>query len=237
MSEFEFCFADAALTARASGALWWASARTLCVADLHLGKSERIARRGGVLLPPYDTAETLDRLADEIARLVPARVICLGDSFDDGAAAEALGPADATRLTALMAGRDWVWITGNHDPGPVFLGGQHTAAVSLASLTFRHAAEPDAGPGEISGHYHPKVRLTIRGRTLVRSCFLVDARRLILPAFGAYTGGIWSDHPVFRAILDAPARAILTGNTCIAVPAPGLERRDEAPRPRRALKI
>ena len=117
MDEQDITLAGARLTARASGALWWPAERLLCVADLHLGKSERLARRGGTLLPPYETAETLDRLAAEIAALAPARVVCLGDSFDDCAAGAALAPADAARLTALMAGRDWIWIAGNHDPG------------------------------------------------------------------------------------------------------------------------
>lgn len=228
MTRHDFTFAGAALTARASGALWWQAARTLCVADLHLGKSERLARRGGALLPPYETAETLDRLAREISELAPARVVCLGDSFDDTGAAAALDAADAARLGALVAGRDWVWIAGNHDPVPIAPGGRHFAEFRAPPLTFRHAALPDAAPGEVSGHYHPKLRLTLKGRGLTRSCFLHDARRLILPAFGAYTGGLWTDHPALRALLQPPARAILTGTPCIALPAPGLA---EAPRP------
>ena len=206
------------LEARASGALWWEAERLLCVADLHLGKAERLARRGGPLLPPYETAETLDRLAAEIARLAPAAVVALGDSFDDGAAAEALGPADAERIAALAAGRDWIWIAGNHDPGPLALPGRHLAELRRGPLVFRHAARPDAAPGEISGHYHPKLRLAARGRAVTRACFLHDARRLIMPAFGAYAGGLRADHPALRALFSPPARAILTGAPCVAVP-------------------
>ena len=126
MDEQPVTLAGARLAARASGALWWPEERLLCVADLHLCKSERLARRGGPLLPPYETAETLERLADEIAALAPAGVVCLGDSFDDGAAGAALDAEDAARLMALMAGRDWIWIAGNHDPGPPPAGRRRT---------------------------------------------------------------------------------------------------------------
>jgi uncharacterized protein len=210
--------AGAALEARASGALWWPGERLLCVADLHLGRSERLARSGGALLPPYEIALTLDRLADEIAALAPVTVVCLGDSFDDTDAGEALAEADRSRLTALGAGRDWIWIAGNHDPAPLSLPGQHRAELHRGPLVFRHIARDDAEPGEVSGHYHPKVRLSARGRSVTRACFLHDARRVILPAFGAYTGGLRCDHPVLAALFAAPARAILTGSPCLAVP-------------------
>jgi DNA ligase-associated metallophosphoesterase len=214
----DFQLAGAALSAQASGALWWAAERLLCVADLHLGRSERLARRGGTLLPPYETAETLDRLATEMGRLAPACVVCLGDSVDDGAAADALDPSDVARLTALMAGRDWVWIAGNHDPGPLSLGGRHLAALHLAPLTFRHEAAADTAPGEVSGHVHPKVRLALRGASLTRACFLRDARRLVLPAFGAYTGGLGAGHPAVAALFGPGATAILTGEPCLSLP-------------------
>jgi DNA ligase-associated metallophosphoesterase len=218
MTEQPITLAGARLTARASGALWWPAERLVCVADLHLGRSERLARRGGALLPPYETAETLDRLAAEIAGLAPARVVCLGDSFDDCAAGAALGPEAAARLTALMAGRAWTWIAGNHDPAPLALGGSHRAELRLGPLTFRHQAEPGAAPGEVSGHYHPKLRLPVRGGAVTRPCFLFDAARLILPAFGAYTGGLRSDHPAFAALLAGDARAVLTGEPCLTLP-------------------
>jgi DNA ligase-associated metallophosphoesterase len=215
----------ARLEARASGALWWPAERLLCVADLHLGKSERTARRGGALLPPYETAETLDRLADEIGALAPARVVCLGDSFDDGASALALTEAETARLTALKAGRDWVWIAGNHDPGPLALAGRHLAELGLGPLTFRHAAAADPPPGEVSGHYHPKARIAGKGISASRRCFLADAIRVILPAFGAYTGGMACDHPALADLLAPDARVVLTGNPCAVVPLAALSRR------------
>jgi len=206
------------LIARGSGGLWWPDARLLTVADLHLGKAERLARRGGALLPPYETAATLDRLADEIVALRPVCVVCLGDSFDDDAAATGLCAADAARLTALMAGRDWIWIAGNHDPGPVELGGTHLAELARGPLVFRHAAAPHGGCGEISGHYHPKVRLAARGRAIVRPALLYDGRRAILPAFGAYTGGLWADDPALASLLAPDAFAVLTGRPCVRIP-------------------
>ena len=212
--------AGAPLEARASGALWWQAERLLCVADLHLGRSERLARRGGPLLPPYETAETLGRLAAEIAALAPVRVVCLGDSFDDGAAGTALATADAAALAALMAGRDWIWVAGNHDPLPLALAGRYLPELVLGPLAFRHAARPGTAPGEVSGHYHPKLRLPIGGRGVVRPCFLLDGRRLILPAFGAYTGGLFADSPALAALLGPGARAVLTGTPCLAVPLP-----------------
>ena len=210
--------AGARLVARASGALWWPDARLLAVADLHLCRSERLARRGGALLPPYETAATLDRLAAEIAALDPARVVCLGDSFDDCAAGAALSATDAARLTALIAGRDWTWVAGNHDPAPLALPGSHRAELALGPLVFRHEAARDAAPGEVSGHWHPKLRLPLGAGAVSRPCFLADRRRLILPAFGAYTGGLGADHPALAALLGAEAIAILTGEAAVAVP-------------------
>jgi len=210
--------AGARLTARASGALWWQAERLLCVADLHLCRSARLARRGGALLPPYETSETLDRLGDEIAALAPETVVCLGDSFDDCAAGEALAAADAARLGALMAGRDWVWIAGNHDPAPLPLGGRHADALAIGPLAFRHAARAGAPAGEVSGHYHPKLRLPVRGGGVTRRCFLADDVRLILPAFGAYTGGLDARNAALAALLRPEARAILTGTPSLAVP-------------------
>lgn len=213
-----------------SGALWWAAARLLAVSDLHLGKAERIARRGGTLLPPYDTAETLSRLETDIAATDPATVVCLGDSFDDDAAARALPPGAEDRLLRLMAGRRWVWIAGNHDPGPASLPGTHRACLSEGPLTFRHIAAPGA-TGEVSGHYHPRARLCLGGRALSRPCFLVDGARAILPAYGAYTGGLPSDAPVLDSLMAPGAIAILTGPRAVAVPM--RQARDRAPRPRR----
>lgn len=204
----------AALTARPSGALWWADQRLLCVADLHLGKAERLARRGGALLPPYEVRATLERLDAEIAATNPAHVICLGDSFDDLQAAGGLEEEARLWLLRMMAGRQWSWVEGNHDPGPLDLGGSHHGEMHLAGLAFRHEG---GGEGlEISAHYHPKARLAGQSRP----CFLTDGRRLILPAFGAYTGGLRLEDPALQALMGPGALAILTGRRCLAVPMP-----------------
>jgi uncharacterized protein len=224
MDQHAFTWLGTPLVACASGALWWPAAALLVVADLHLGRSERLARRGGGLLPPYETAATLDRLASEIARRAPRTIVCLGDSFDDDAAASSLGPGDLGRLLALMAGRDWVWIAGNHDPAPLALDGRHLAALALGPLVLRHEPDPGAGPGEIVGHLHPKLRRVLGGQVISRPCFLRDDRRLVLPAFGAYTGGLDADHAAVAAAVDpAVAVAIVTGRPCVALPlrAPG----------------
>jgi DNA ligase-associated metallophosphoesterase len=202
--------------ARGSGALWLPGSRLLAVADLHLGKAERMARRGGALLPPFETQDTLARLGAEIAALDPATVVCLGDSFDDGAAAAVLAPALRPALARLAAERRWVWIGGNHDPAPTGLAGEWCAALSLAGLTFRHIAE--ASGGEVSGHYHPKATVAPRGRRVTRRCFLTDGTRMILPAFGTYTGGLDATAPVFDTLFPGGARALLTGRRVTAVP-------------------
>jgi hypothetical protein len=196
-----------------SGALLLPSEDLLCVSDLHLGKSERWARRRGVMLPPYETRATLDRLAQDLATAKPATVVALGDSFDDLAAGEALAPEDRARLTALQEGRRWIWIEGNHDEG-----GGGLASFTAAGLTFRHIATPDAAPGEVSGHWHPKLGLPGLGER--RPCFLLDARRLVLPAYGAYTGGMDACDPAVRDLFSERAVAILTGHRAIPAPLP-----------------
>lgn len=217
--------AGAALLLRPAGSLWWPDEGLLCVGDLHLGRAGRMARRGGGLLPPYETADTLDRLEAEIVAVAPRRVVCLGDSFDDLAAARSLAEAVTARLGRLAAGRQWVWIAGNHDPGPVALPGTHRAGLHVEPLVFRHIAEPEqpAG-GEVSAHFHPKARLSRRGVPVVRRCFLSDARRLILPAFGTYTGGLDARDPVFDALLGGEARAWLVGREVVGIPRARLDR-------------
>lgn len=205
------------LAALGSGALYLPAADLLCVSDLHLGKSDRIARRQGLMLPPWEDDATLDRLAADLETTGARAVICLGDSFDDLAAAQALPDAARTRLTALIAGRRWVWVLGNHDPGPVDLGGTHLAQVQAAGLTFRHQAIPGA-MAEVSGHYHPK--LALPGAGVARPCFLYDLSRLILPAYGSYTGGLSARHPALTGLFRPPALAILTGRTPILAPLP-----------------
>lgn len=219
MTALSFPFQGETLCALPTGALFWPAQGLFCVSDLHLGKSDRMARRGGPLLPPYESIETLDRLAGDIAAMNPATVVCLGDSFDDLTAAETLDAALKDRLISLMAGRRWVWISGNHDPGPIDLGGTHLAEYRQGPLVFRHIAEVPAS-GEVSGHYHPKARLVMRGRSLSRPCFLFDSDRLILPAFGAYTGGLFCDRPELSTLLAKGAEAILLGTPPIRLPMP-----------------
>ena len=198
-----------------SGSLHWPARHLLTVSDLHMGKSERLARRGGSLLPPYETRATLGKLDTDLETTHASTVICLGDSFDDDAAADGLDDAETLWLARLMAGRDWTWITGNHDPGPVTLGGSHRADHRVHPLTFRHIAIP-GDTAEISGHYHPKARLAGQSR----ACFLTDAARIIMPAYGTYTGGLWCDHPALSGLMAPDALAILTGPRTLAIPMP-----------------
>lgn len=212
-----FSLAGQTLHALPSGALHWPARRLLVVADLHLGKSERLARRGGSLLPPYETRATLARLDADIAATAAKAVICLGDSFDDTAAASSLDEPDRLWLIRMMAGRDWTWVTGNHDPhlpnsGPLDLGGTHRADLTLDGIHLRHIATPEIP--EISAHYHPKARLAGRAAP----CFLIDAARVILPAYGTYTGGLACDDPALTALMQPGAIAILTGRTARAIP-------------------
>ena len=210
MNAFEFTLHGTCLTALPSGALWWAEERLICVSDLHLGKAERHARRTGAMIPPYEIRDTLLRLSDDLDRTRASTVICLGDSFDDLAAARALPEDERLMLTRLQAGRRWIWIEGNHDPGPVDLGGTHLAELTLGPLTFRHIAEAGA-TGEISGHYHPKAQVKTRARTISRPAFLVDRDRVILPAYGTFTGGLRSSYPDLAQLMRPDALAILTG--------------------------
>jgi DNA ligase-associated metallophosphoesterase len=199
----------------ASGGLYWPSRKLLAVSDLHLGKSERLARRGGALLPPYETHATLDKLDRDLEATGAETVICLGDSFDDTAAAETLDDGARLWLIRLMAGRSWIWITGNHDPGPIDIGGSHRDALKLPPFTFRHIADPGE-KAEISGHYHPKARLAGQSKP----CFLADAARMILPAYGTYTGGLRAQDPVLATLMAKDALAILTGTRVLPIPMP-----------------
>ena len=176
------------LLADPRGALYWPEHRLLAVADLHLEKGSSFAARGQ-MLPPYDTATTLARLSVLITDYSPRCVVSLGDSFHDGGGPTRLGDKDRDTLTRLQRGRDWIWITGNHDPEPATgIGGAFTATMTSGALTFRHL--PTGAPAEISGHLHPVARVAHRGRAVSRRCFAADASRMIMPAFGAYTGGL-----------------------------------------------
>lgn len=219
MDGYGFTLAGAQLTALPSGALYWEARNLLCVSDMHLGKALRRARLGEPPLPPYETRDTLTRLESDLRRTGAATVICLGDSFDDSTAATALPDAEKLWVAKLQAGRRWVWIEGNHDPGPVDLGGAHMAELPVPPLCFRHVAQATQS-GEISGHYHPKVRLALKGRNLSRPAFLIDSDRAILPAFGTYTGGLWSDDPALTALMRPEALAVLTGPMVHTVPMP-----------------
>lgn len=207
------------LHALSSGALFWPAQNLLAVSDLHLGKSARLARRGGALLPPYETRATLDKLATDIEAHRPATILCLGDSFDDLTASDEMDEADALTLTRLMAGRQWIWVEGNHDPGPLALGGTHRAEARIGPLTFRHAAMPGES-NEISGHYHPKARLSGQAK----ACFLADSTRIIMPAYGTYTGGLWCEHESLSGLMQAGALAVLTGKKALAIPMPRADR-------------
>ncbi len=219
MNIHAFAFHGTLLHALPSGALHRPDARMLVVSDLHLGKSARLSAVGGAQLPPYENRETLQRLDSDLSATGATRVICLGDSFD-AAGIDALLPEDDLMwITRLQAGRDWTWITGNHDPAPVALKGHHRAEHREGGLTFRHIATADTA-GEVSGHFHPKARLSARGRSLTRPCFLFDAQRLILPAYGAYTGGLHCDSAPLSTLMAGDAQAILTGPRLYAIPMP-----------------
>jgi uncharacterized protein len=184
LGEIEMC--GERLCGDAAGALYWPAERLLVVSDLHFEKGSSFARRG-VLLPPYDTAATLASLGKVIARHNPRTVIALGDSFHDGEGPQRLSAADREALSELQAGRDWIWIAGNHDPDPAAgIGGVFSDCVSVGPFVFRH--EPTASDeNEIAGHLHPVARVATRGRTVSRKCFASDGRRMVMPAFGDFT--------------------------------------------------
>lgn len=164
------------------------------------------------MLPPYDSAVTLQKLQDDIAATNPKTVVCLGDSFDDLDAVTHLDDATKLWVTRLQAGRRWVWIEGNHDAGPIDLGGTHRSDLILGTLILRHIATDTKA--EVSGHYHPKHRLAGRSRP----AFLVGTTRLIMPAYGAYTGGLDSNSGDVQALFDTPPLAIVTGTKAFPVP-------------------
>ncbi len=209
--------------ARASGALWLPTERMLVISDLHFGKAERHARQGGGFWPPYENTETLARLDAEVDALDPACIVALGDSFDDDACADQLDGKTRARIDALVATRRWIWITGNHDPAPSGFGGEVADAITLGPLTLRHIAEPQA-QGEISGHYHPKANIRLRGRRIARKCFFVSNSRIIMPAFGAFTGGLDVFDPTFAPLFDHESSVILTGTRAVRLPLKQLRR-------------
>ena len=194
-------FAGETFSATASGALYWRAQDALLVADLHLEKASWFARLGQ-LLPPYDSHATLTALTEEVNRTGATRLYCLGDSFHDRFGCDRL-PADSRALLEELTGRlDWTWIVGNHDPGFAdHCGGLIVEAAEFAGIVLRHEAVPGDPRPEISGHFHPKLRLNLNGRRISRRCFVASDRKLILPAFGSLTGGLDARHPeIVRAV-------------------------------------
>jgi hypothetical protein len=193
-----------------AGVLAWPAQKLLAVADLHLEKGSAFATTGR-FMPPYDTRETLDRLARVLRRWNPARLVLLGDSFHDRAGHARLNPADTAALLRLLAGREVVWLLGNHDPvAPATLPGLAVAEWRAGPLTFRHIAQPGAG-AEISGHFHPKATAPTRAGGVTRPCFITDGRRVMLPAFGSTTGGLDVRDPAIAALFPRGGRVFLLG--------------------------
>jgi len=204
--------AGAAVVLDPAGALWLSKSRTLVVADLHLEKSSFFARRG-MMLPPYDSSTTLAALADLIARRVPRHVVCLGDSFHDAGGFIRLAESDRDRLAVLQRGREWIWVTGNHDPElPPGSGGDVLAEIQVEGLTFRHEPRAAAAPGEVAGHLHPSAKIRGPGRSVRCRAFATDGIRMVLPAFGVLAGGLNVLDRAFAPLFAGEAlRPILIG--------------------------
>jgi len=208
-----------------AGAAWWPAERTLIFSDIHFEKGSSFARFGA-FLPPYDTRTTLKRMAALIARYAPARVIALGDSFHDREAADRLDGEERAILAAFVGAADWIWIEGNHDPEPpAWLSGTVTETIAIGGLVFRHEPSPRPQPGEIAGHLHPCATVSLRGKSLRRRCFAADATRLVMPAFGAYAGGLdVREEPIAILFGGAFAAYMLGGRRVYAVAARGVPR-------------
>jgi DNA ligase-associated metallophosphoesterase len=213
MTPLAFRFRAETMLADPTGALAWPCAKTVIVADLHLEKGSAYAAYGAPL-PPYDSRETLRRLGDALRRHEPRQVISLGDSFHDADGPDRLGEMETVMLRKLMQGRNWVWVAGNHDPAPpASLGGTVAAEFCAGGLVFRHEASARPATGEISGHFHPKAAVRVRGRHISRPCFVTNAHRLILPAFGAYTGGLDVRAPAIERLMGRAYTVMALGRT------------------------
>jgi DNA ligase-associated metallophosphoesterase len=224
-TEYDETFAEVngeRLVLDCAGALWWPAERTLVFSDIHFEKGSSLAR-WGTLLPPYDTRTTLRRMAALVDRYQPRRVIALGDSFHDRGAAERLDDQDRAVLLAQVRRVEWIWIEGNHDPEPpAWLGGTVSQEIAIGGLVFRHEPSATRQPGEIAGHLHPCATVTLRGHGLRRRCFASDATRLVMPAFGAYAGGLdVGDEAIACLFGDAFAAYMLGGRRVYAVAARG----------------
>ena len=207
MVRFSFCTHE--LMALPQGALFWPARRALLVADLHLEKASWFAK-GGQMLPPYDSIATLADLSTVAAATDAAEIWCLGDSFQDSAGCDRLQAEALALQTALTAKTRWTWITGNHDPGIAdHCGGEIVEEAQVDGLLLRHEADPDETRPELSGHFHPKLRLHLRGRLVSRRCFVATTRKLILPAFGALTGGLDAHHPEIVRAVGTGAQALV----------------------------
>lgn len=193
-----------------AGALYWPATSLLAVSDLHLEKGSSFARRGQ-LLPPWDTHATLDRLTLLLRRYQPRLVIALGDSFHDADASARLPQSEQMRLRAMTGAHRFIWIRGNHDPAPpTGIGGEWLEEFTTAALVFRHQAEAGA-QGEISGHLHPKAVVPARGAVVSRPCFVTDRSRVVMPAFGAYTGGLDVRDSTITRLFPRGGRVFLLG--------------------------
>jgi DNA ligase-associated metallophosphoesterase len=193
-----------------AGALFWPTTSLFVVSDLHLEKGSSFARNGQ-LLPPWDTHTTLDRLTVLLRRYEPRTVLALGDSFHDADASSRLPPGELARLRTMTEAHRFIWVQGNHDPTPPNgVGGEWVEAFATTTLTFRHQAKPGT-QGEISGHHHPKAAIPARGGTVSRPCFVTDARRVVMPAFGAYTGGLDVRDPAIIRLFPRGGRVFLLG--------------------------
>ncbi|MBN8829798.1 MAG: ligase-associated DNA damage response endonuclease PdeM [Sphingomonadales bacterium] len=204
-----FEFAGQSWQALPQGALFWRERAALIVADLHFEKASAYAARGQ-LLPPYDSRATLEALEALVALTAPRELWCLGDSFHDGSAGERMDAATRARLARLTGLCRWTWITGNHDPMPApGLDGEVVEEARIDGVILRHEARQEEAWPEISGHFHPKWRVSLRGRSVSRRCFVRGSSKLILPAFGALTGGLDAAAPAIRALIGRGGEALV----------------------------
>jgi hypothetical protein len=204
-----FTFSGHELVALPQGALFWPAREALLVADLHLEKASWFARFGQ-MLPPYDSIATLADLTALAASTGAREIWCLGDSFHDSKGCDRLPARARALLTALTAGTRWTWITGNHDPGIAdHCGGEIVQEAEVDGLLLRHEADPAEPRPELSGHFHPKLRVNHRGRSISRRCFVATERKLILPAFGSLTGGLDAGHPEIVRAVGGRAEALV----------------------------
>lgn len=211
-------FGGARLELLASGLLWLPETRLLCVSDIHFEKGS-FFQRFATFLPPYDTRVNLERLKQAIALFEPRILVSLGDSFHDAHALARMHGEDGETLLGLIGSvQEWVWVEGNHDPSlRGTIPGLHCDQYQCGPIVFRHVLEPESEDWEISGHYHPKARISLRGHAIRSACFVHSRKRLIMPAFGSYTGGLDVDHPEFLKVISAERRLYLLSQGKVVV--------------------